>query len=161
MPCHVAGGRVVSIGITPWGMVEKRHELVGKKMDVPFHSVAQPRSVTRSQEWQMEVVIVIVFHHLLAKVATLRAVKRCSKIHTSFPLRPSLPQGHLFWLTLIEMGFALCPRSAHPRLLIKCLSFGSLAVAGCSGSQIYDSIQKVHSQLRDCTHNDIIVVEVG
>ena len=42
---NFAGGRVVSIGITPWGTVEKRHELVGKKMDVPFHSVAQPRSV--------------------------------------------------------------------------------------------------------------------
>ena len=37
------GGRVVSIGITPWGIVEKRNELVGKKMDIPFHSVAQPR----------------------------------------------------------------------------------------------------------------------
>lgn len=37
------GGRVVSIGITPWGIVEKRSELVGKKMDIPFHSVAQPR----------------------------------------------------------------------------------------------------------------------
>ena len=46
MLLNFAGGRVVSIGITPWGTVEKRHELVGKKMDVPFHSVAQPRSVT-------------------------------------------------------------------------------------------------------------------
>ena len=36
----------MSIGITPWGIVEKRNELVGKKMDVPFHSVAQPRSVS-------------------------------------------------------------------------------------------------------------------
>ena len=35
----------MSIGITPWGIVEKRNELVGKKMDIPFHSVAQPRSV--------------------------------------------------------------------------------------------------------------------
>ena len=46
---YFAGGRVVSIGITPWGTVEKRHELVGKKMDVPFHSVAQPRSVSHSK----------------------------------------------------------------------------------------------------------------
>ena len=38
----------MSIGITPWGIVEKRNELVGKKMDVPFHSVAQPRSVGQS-----------------------------------------------------------------------------------------------------------------
>ena len=37
------GGRVVCIGITPWGIVEKSHELVGKKMDIPFHPVAQPR----------------------------------------------------------------------------------------------------------------------
>ena len=50
---NLAGGRVVSIGITPWGTVEKRHELVGKKMDVPFHSVAQPRSV---KSWQMKIV---------------------------------------------------------------------------------------------------------
>ena len=39
---------MVSIGITPWGIVEKRNELVGKKTDIPFHSVAQPRSVSGS-----------------------------------------------------------------------------------------------------------------
>ena len=43
-PSLLPGGRVVSIGITPWGIVEKRNELVGKKTDIPFHSVAQPRS---------------------------------------------------------------------------------------------------------------------
>ena len=39
----MAGGRVVSIGITPWGIVDKRNELVGKKRDIPFHANAQPR----------------------------------------------------------------------------------------------------------------------
>ncbi len=43
VPSLYAGGRVVSIGIAPWGVVDKRNELVGKKMDIPFHSVAQPR----------------------------------------------------------------------------------------------------------------------
>ena len=38
-----AGGRVVSIGITPWGIVDKRTELVGKKRDIPLHANAQPR----------------------------------------------------------------------------------------------------------------------
>ena len=41
---RIKGGRVVSIGIAPWGVVEKRRELVGKNKDVPFHTVAQPRS---------------------------------------------------------------------------------------------------------------------
>ena len=41
---RIKGGRVVSIGIAPWGVVEKRNELVGKNKDVPFHTVAQPRS---------------------------------------------------------------------------------------------------------------------
>jgi len=39
----LTGGRVVSIGITPWGVVDKRNELVGKKMDIPFHSNSAPR----------------------------------------------------------------------------------------------------------------------
>ena len=41
---RIKGGRVVSIGIAPWGVVEKRNELIGKNKDVPFHTVAQPRS---------------------------------------------------------------------------------------------------------------------
>ena len=40
---RIKGGRVVSIGIAPWGVVEKRSELVGKNKDIPFHTVAQPR----------------------------------------------------------------------------------------------------------------------
>lgn len=41
---RIKGGRVVSIGITPWGIVERRAELVGNKKEVAFHPVPQPRS---------------------------------------------------------------------------------------------------------------------
>ena len=41
-----SGGRVVSIGIAPWGIVDRRNELVGKKADVHYHSVSHPRHVT-------------------------------------------------------------------------------------------------------------------
>ncbi|XP_059478668.1 transient receptor potential cation channel trpm isoform X6 [Neocloeon triangulifer] len=37
-------GRVVSIGIAPWGIVENNSELVGKNRDVPYHSISSPRS---------------------------------------------------------------------------------------------------------------------
>ena len=37
------GGRVVSIGITPWGIVDRRNELLGRKREVAFHPVPQPR----------------------------------------------------------------------------------------------------------------------
>lgn len=36
-------GRVVSIGIAPWGIVERNHELLGHNSDVPCHSIASPR----------------------------------------------------------------------------------------------------------------------
>lgn len=36
-------GRVVSIGIAPWGIVEKNHELLGHNRDVPCHSISSPR----------------------------------------------------------------------------------------------------------------------
>lgn len=36
-------GRVVSIGIAPWGIVERNHELLGHNCDVPCHSIASPR----------------------------------------------------------------------------------------------------------------------
>ncbi|KAL0820638.1 hypothetical protein ABMA28_006473 [Loxostege sticticalis] len=36
-------GRVVSIGIAPWGIVEGAHELIGKGRDVPYHAIASPR----------------------------------------------------------------------------------------------------------------------
>ena len=39
----LSGGRVVSIGITPWGIVDRRNELLGKKKEVAFHPVPQPR----------------------------------------------------------------------------------------------------------------------
>ncbi|KAG8229410.1 hypothetical protein J437_LFUL000931, partial [Ladona fulva] len=37
-------GRVVSIGIAPWGIVENNHELLGHNRDVPYHSISSPRS---------------------------------------------------------------------------------------------------------------------
>ncbi|XP_073954021.1 transient receptor potential cation channel, subfamily M isoform X7 [Choristoneura fumiferana] len=37
-------GRVVSIGIAPWGIVEGAHELIGRGRDVPYHAMASPRS---------------------------------------------------------------------------------------------------------------------
>lgn len=38
-------GRVVSIGIAPWGIVERNHELLGHNRDVPCHSISSPRFV--------------------------------------------------------------------------------------------------------------------
>ena len=40
---YYQGGRVVSIGITPWGIVDRRNELLGKKREVALHPVPQPR----------------------------------------------------------------------------------------------------------------------
>lgn len=37
-------GRVVSIGIAPWGIIENNHELIGHNRDVPYHSISSPRS---------------------------------------------------------------------------------------------------------------------
>jgi len=37
-------GRVISIGIAPWGIVENNHELCGHNRDVPYHSISSPRS---------------------------------------------------------------------------------------------------------------------
>lgn len=36
-------GRVASIGIAPWGIVERNYELVGHNRDVPCHSISSPR----------------------------------------------------------------------------------------------------------------------
>jgi len=36
-------GRVVSIGIAPWGIVERNHELLGHNREVPCHSISSPR----------------------------------------------------------------------------------------------------------------------
>ena len=41
---RLRGGRVVSIGIAPWGVVENRQNLVGRKKDVTYLSIDQPRS---------------------------------------------------------------------------------------------------------------------
>ncbi|XP_063626908.1 transient receptor potential cation channel trpm isoform X3 [Cydia splendana] len=37
-------GRVVSIGIAPWGIVEGANDLIGRGRDVPYHAMASPRS---------------------------------------------------------------------------------------------------------------------
>ncbi|KAK0173426.1 hypothetical protein PV328_006622 [Microctonus aethiopoides] len=37
-------GRVVSIGIAPWGILEKSHELVGRGGEVPYDSLSSPWS---------------------------------------------------------------------------------------------------------------------
>lgn len=41
---RLRGGRVVSIGIAPWGVVENRATLVGRRKDVTYLSIDQPRS---------------------------------------------------------------------------------------------------------------------
>ncbi|KAI4468011.1 transient receptor potential cation channel subfamily m member 6 [Holotrichia oblita] len=38
-------GRVVSLGIAPWGIVENNQELIGINKDVPYHSISSPRLV--------------------------------------------------------------------------------------------------------------------
>lgn len=38
-----SSGRVVSLGIAPWGIVENNYELIGLNRDVPFHSISSPR----------------------------------------------------------------------------------------------------------------------
>ena len=41
---RLRGGRVVSIGIAPWGVVENRTSLIGRKKDVAYQSIDHPRS---------------------------------------------------------------------------------------------------------------------
>ena len=36
-------GRVASVGIAPWGIVERNYELVGHNREVPCHSISSPR----------------------------------------------------------------------------------------------------------------------
>ncbi|KAA0192163.1 hypothetical protein HAZT_HAZT006814, partial [Hyalella azteca] len=38
------GGRVVSVGIAPWGIVERRHDLVGRNRELPYLPITTPRS---------------------------------------------------------------------------------------------------------------------
>ena len=148
MPCHVAGGRVVSIGITPWGTVEKRHELVGKKMDVPFHSVAQPRSV---KSWHMKIVSPPVgqgSHSVSCRMVLHETLKFSSPLHPAWSLiLADIDRNGNCFMSVRVPPIRACSLSAF--------SFArSLAVAGCSGSG-FDS--DMHSQLRDFTHNDVIV----
>jgi hypothetical protein len=41
---RLRSGRVVSIGVAPWGVVENRASLVGRKKDVAYQSIDHPRS---------------------------------------------------------------------------------------------------------------------
>lgn len=36
-------GRVIALGIAPWGIVENNQELIGINKDVPYHSISSPR----------------------------------------------------------------------------------------------------------------------
>ncbi|KAK4317577.1 hypothetical protein Pmani_011358 [Petrolisthes manimaculis] len=37
-------GRVVSVGVAPWGVIEKRQDLIGRNKDVPYHPMNSPKS---------------------------------------------------------------------------------------------------------------------
>lgn len=50
-------GRVVSIGIAPWGIVERNHELLGHNRDVPCHSISSPRSVDEQKTVTIDSVV--------------------------------------------------------------------------------------------------------
>ncbi|XP_071516413.1 transient receptor potential cation channel trpm isoform X2 [Panulirus ornatus] len=41
---RVRSGRVVSVGIAPWGVVERRQDLIGRNKDVPYHPINSPKS---------------------------------------------------------------------------------------------------------------------
>ncbi|XP_042218269.1 transient receptor potential cation channel trpm-like [Homarus americanus] len=43
-PLRVRSGRVVSVGIAPWGIVERRQDLIGCSKDVPYHPINSPKS---------------------------------------------------------------------------------------------------------------------
>lgn len=36
-------GRVNTLGIAPWGIVENNQELIGHNTEVPYHSISSPR----------------------------------------------------------------------------------------------------------------------
>ncbi|XP_047469379.1 transient receptor potential cation channel trpm-like isoform X1 [Penaeus chinensis] len=41
---RVRGGRVVSVGIAPWGIIERRQDLIGRNKDVPYIPINAPKS---------------------------------------------------------------------------------------------------------------------
>lgn len=41
---RVRSGRLVSVGIAPWGIVERRQDLIGHNKDVPYHPMNSPKS---------------------------------------------------------------------------------------------------------------------
>lgn len=36
-------GKIISLGIAPWGIIENNQELIGINRDVQYHSIASPR----------------------------------------------------------------------------------------------------------------------
>lgn len=36
-------GRVNTLGIAPWGIVENNQDLIGHNTEVPYHSISSPR----------------------------------------------------------------------------------------------------------------------
>ena len=59
---RIKGGRVVSIGITPWGIVDRRNELLGKKQEVVFHPVSAPRFVKTQTHYSKSIIFVQKFN---------------------------------------------------------------------------------------------------
>lgn len=41
---RVRSGHLVSVGIAPWGIIERRQDLVGRNKDVPYHPMNSPKS---------------------------------------------------------------------------------------------------------------------
>uniref|UniRef100_A0A0P4WG93 TRPM SLOG domain-containing protein n=1 Tax=Scylla olivacea TaxID=85551 RepID=A0A0P4WG93_SCYOL len=41
---RVRSGHLVSVGIAPWGIIERRQDLVGRNKDVPYHPINSPKS---------------------------------------------------------------------------------------------------------------------
>lgn len=65
-------GRLVSIGIAPWGIVERNHELLGHNRDVPCHSISSPRCDRRLKTLTEPILIRLFFSTLhRSKLAVL------------------------------------------------------------------------------------------
>lgn len=76
-------GRVVSIGIAPWGIVERNHELLGHNRDVPCHSISSPRwemirqSIhPRHRQWFQFYATAKSFHLYILSVYSLETICR-------------------------------------------------------------------------------------
>lgn len=61
-------GRLVSIGIGPWGIVERNHELLGHNRDIPYVSISSPRygyglwkRKLNSMSWKISFYLLLLF----------------------------------------------------------------------------------------------------